>query len=262
MAAEFLLGTQGWSYPDWVGPFYPPGTRQPDFLPVYARAFRTVELDTTFYASPSPKTVEGWRRRSPDGFEFAAKLPQLITHEKRLRGAEGELTRFVEVMDLLGDKLGPLLAQLPPDFRYGEAEWEALNEFVEQLAPWRRWAIEFRHRSWAREDVLELLSERRVTWCINDLPYLPKRVEVTGDFAYLRWLGDHRKIEQFGTTQIDRSADYDFWAETLRELSGRVTRVYGYFNNHYAGHSPASVRELQRRLGLPESAPPARGLFD
>jgi uncharacterized protein YecE (DUF72 family) len=262
LSADILLGTQGWSYPDWVGPFYPPGTRQADFLTLYSQVFPTVELDTTFYGLPRPATVEGWRRRTPDGFEFTAKLPQRITHEKRLVDVKDELFEFLAVMKLLGEKLGPLLVQLPPDFRNGPAELQQVDDFVKLLPPNQLFAIEFRHRSWAQEEVFAILSERRICWCINDLPYLPKRVEVTGDFSYLRWLGDHRQIASFAATQIDRSADYDAWAATLRELSSRVTRVYGYFNNHYAGHSPASVRQLQRRLGQPESAPPARGLFD
>jgi uncharacterized protein YecE (DUF72 family) len=262
LTTEILLGTQGWSYPDWVGPFYPPATRQADFLTVYSQVFRTVELDTTFYGVPRPATVEGWRRRTPDDFEFTAKLPQRITHQKRLVDVQPELNEFLDVMKLLGEKLGPLLVQLPPDFRNGPDEFRQVDQFIQLLPPGQLFAIEFRHRSWAKEELLGLLSERRICWCINDLPYLPKRVEVTGDFSYLRWMGDHRRIERFAGTQIDRTGEYDAWAETLRELSAQVTRIYGYFNNHYAGHSPASVREMQRRLDQPVSAPPARGLFD
>src|SRR6266571_5800694 len=261
MTAEILLGTQGWSYPDWVGSFYPPGTKSGDFLRLYSQTFATVELDSTFYGAPRASMVDGWRRNTPPEFRFSAKLPQVITHEKRLANVERDLLDFVAVMTRLDDKLGPLLAQMPPDFRHGEAEREDLESFVALLPTGPEFAIEFRHRSWIRDDVLELLRSRGIAWCLQDLYYMPKTVEVTADFVYVRWLGDHRKITRFAEIQVDRSAATERWAETLRDLSSRVTRIYGYYNNHYAGHSPASVRQLQARLGVPESAPPARGLF-
>ena len=262
MAADFYLGTQGWSYPDWVGPFYPPGAKQGDFLRLYSQVMPTVEVDSTFYGTPRASMGDGWDRATPPGFRFAAKLPQAITHERRLEDVEGELFAFLEVVSRLGEKLGPMLAQLPPDFRYGEAERVALKGFVGLLPPDHEFAIEFRHRSWIRPEIFELLRERGVAWCIHDLYYMPTTLEVTAGFVYLRWLGDRRRIERFGDLQIDRSEATDRWAETLRELSSRVTRIYGYYNNHYAGHSPGSVRQLQQRLGMPESIPPARGLFD
>jgi uncharacterized protein YecE (DUF72 family) len=122
--------------------------------------------------------------------------------------------------------------------------------------------LEFRHRSWSDQPIFDLLREHGVAWCINDLHYLKPTIELTADFTYLRWLGDHRKIERFNAVTIDRLDEYDQWAETIRDLSAKVTRLYGYYNNHYAGHSPASVRELRRRLNLPDAPPPARGLFD
>jgi uncharacterized protein YecE (DUF72 family) len=206
--------------------------------------------------------VDGWRRRTPPGFRLAAKLPQSITHEKRLVDVEAELFSFLEAISRLEDRLGPLLAQLPPDFRRGPEEWAALQKLVALLPPGPEYAVEFRHRSWAQPETFDLLRQRGIAWCINDLHYLPATVELTSDFTYLRWLGDHRKIEQFGAVVIDRDAETDRWAETLAELSSKITRVYGYYNNHYAGHSPASVRALQRRLGLEESPPLVRGLFD
>lgn len=206
--------------------------------------------------------VDNWRRRTPDGFRFAAKLPQTITHEKRLADAEAELFSFLDAITRLDDRLGPLLAQLPPDFRRGPDEWAALQHFVALLPDGPDFAVEFRHRSWATPETFALLRDHRVAWCINDLHYLPATVELTADFTYLRWLGDHRQIDRFNEVTIDRTAETDQWAETLTELSTRITRIYGYYNNHYAGHSPASVRALQARLGLPESPSPARGLFD
>ena len=109
MSAAIRLGAQGWNYDAWVGPFYPTGTRSADYLTTYARAFDTVEVDSTFYAIPPAKTVKGWRDRVPAGFRFALKLPQEITHENRLRNSADQLALFAERARLLGDKLGPIL---------------------------------------------------------------------------------------------------------------------------------------------------------
>jgi uncharacterized protein YecE (DUF72 family) len=160
----------------------------------------------------------------------------------------------------LEGRLGVLLAQLPPDFRHGEAEQEALASVLARWPADLPLAVEFRHRTWARPEIFELLRSHKVAWCINELYYLPAKVEITADFTYVRWLGDHRKIGRFGEVQIDRTSETSRWAATLTELSNYVTKVYGYYNNHYAGHSPASVRLLQRNLNLPESSPPAEGV--
>ena len=110
------IGTQGWNYDAWVGPFYPSGTRVGDFLSMYARAFRTVEVDSTFYAIPPAKTVRGWAERTPADFQFALKLPQEITHERRLRGAADLVATFYDRARELEGRLGPILVQLGPDF--------------------------------------------------------------------------------------------------------------------------------------------------
>ena len=260
--AEILLGTQGWSYPDWVGPFYPPTARQSDFLGLYSQTFQTVEIDSTFYAAPRATIVDSWRRNTPSGFRFAAKLPQTITHEKRLVGTERELADFLALMTRLDDRLGPMLAQCPPAFQYGTEEYAALGSFLTQLPSSFDFAIEFRHRSWLRPEVYELLRTHRVAWCVIDLYYMPRSIQVTADFIYLRWLGDRRQIQRFNAVQIDREAATERWAEIITALSSRVSRIYGYYSDHYAGHSPASVRLLQRQLGLAEGPLPARGLFD
>jgi uncharacterized protein YecE (DUF72 family) len=114
------VGTQGWNYDAWVGPFYPEGTRPVDFLRVYARAFDTVEVDSTFYAIPAPRTLRDWAERVPDEFQFALKMPQEITHESRLRNVAPALDQFFERARELGPKLGPVLVQLGPDFAPNE----------------------------------------------------------------------------------------------------------------------------------------------
>lgn len=154
------LGCQGWNYPSWVGPFYPSRTRAADFLTVYARAFNTVEVDSTFYAVPAIKTVRGWAERTPDGFVFSLKLPQEITHELRFVGAGEVATRFFEAARELGPKLGPVLIQCGPDF--SPAERDALSDFLVTLPKDISFAIEFRQKGWINEETHAMLSARNV----------------------------------------------------------------------------------------------------
>lgn len=252
--ADIRLGTQGWSYPDWVGSFYAPGARQADYLTEYARRFDTVEIDSTFYGMPRPSHVQAWAEHSPPDFVFTAKLPRSITHDRRLVDCSDELGQFLAVIGRLGPKLGPLLIQLPPDFRSDERP--ALERCLDLLPKDYRFAVELRHRSWHDDETLDLLSAHGVAWTITDLPYLPPLVATTARFSYLRWHGERRQLARFDAVQIHRSERDDAWAATLRSLAERVDQVYGYFNNYWAGHAPASVRAMQQRLGLPAREPP------
>lgn len=253
MRADIRIGTQGWNYDAWVGPFYPEGTRQQDFLTVYARAFRTVEVDSTFYAVPPSKTVRGWAERTPDDFVFALKLPQQITHEKGLRDARGETDEFFDRARELGHKLGPVLVQLGPEF--GPTELPALANFLPLLPRDVRVAIEFRQRGWIHDGVLALLAEHHVALALVDARWIPRKqmqtlaARPTADFAYVRWMGPDRTIVDYSRVQVDRTREVESWSTVLEAIAGRVQTVYGYVNNHYAGHSPATARELQRLLG-------------
>ncbi|MEO7522331.1 MAG: DUF72 domain-containing protein, partial [Gemmatimonas sp.] len=166
------LGAQGWNYPAWVGPLYPSGTRAVDFLSVYARAFTTVEVDSTFYAIPPSTTVRGWVSRTPPGFSFALKLPQEITHERRFIDALDVLGRFADRARELGDRLGPVLIQCGPDFSL--LERPALERFLPSLPTDLRFAIEFRQRSWIDPDTLSMLSDNRVALALSDGKWIPR----------------------------------------------------------------------------------------
>lgn len=253
------LGTQGWNYAAWVGAFYPPGTRPQEFLRTFARAFDTVEVDSTFYAIPPASTVRGWASRTPDSFTFALKLPQEITHERRFVDARSVLDLFIERARELGPRLGPILIQCGPDF--SPLEWAAVAEFLPQLPADVRFAIEFRQRAWITPATLELLTSHRVALALSDGRWIPRRwllrlcERPTTDFAYLRWMGPDRTITDYSHVQVDRSAELDAWAAMMPVLAGQVRTVYGFVNNHFAGHGPASVRMLQERLGLPTVDP-------
>jgi uncharacterized protein YecE (DUF72 family) len=244
------LGTQGWSYPDWIGSFYPPGSKQEHFLPFYAGVFDTVELDTTFYHPPRASIVRSWDRNTPAGFRFAAKVPQTITHTARLSKVGEQMEAFARALEPLGEKLGPLLVQMPAEFTRDAGAAGLLDRFLAGTPGAVRIAVEFRHASWHVPATWDLLRGRRAALAWTEWRTLPRVPEVTADFLYLRWLGDRREIEKYDRVQIDRADSFDAWERDLAPALPRVREVFGYFNNHWAGHSPASANEMKRRLGL------------
>lgn len=263
MAARVRIGTQGWNYDAWVGPFYPTGTRVADYLSTYARAFDTVEVDSTFYAIPPARTVHGWAERTPARFVFALKLPQEITHERKLRDCAEATELFFERARLLGDKLGPILIQLGPDF--GPAQLPALAAFLPTLPRDLKVAIEFRQRGWIHDGILALLAEHHVAVALTDARWISRKNMLalaetpTSDFAYIRWMGPDRSIADYSRIQLDRTRELEAWAKAIFALAQRVTAVFGYVNNHFAGHSPASAREIQRLLGQRPNEPSELG---
>lgn len=256
------LGAQGWNYDDWVGPFYPRGTRSADYLDVYARAFGTVEIDSTFYAIPSENSIASWRKRAPDGFTYSLKLPQEITHVNRLQQSEEVLARFCERVRPLDERLALILIQLPPDF--SPRSLPAVEKFLPLLPPDLRFAIEFRDRNWLGDEmgeyVLDLLASRRVALTLADSKWLPRELmfqladRPTADFAYVRWLGP-RELTVFSHVQINRDRELREWAEAFKVLGGNVSEIFGYFNNHFQGHSPASCNQFKRLTGQPVVEP-------
>jgi len=253
------LGTQGWNYPDWVGALFPPGTRPADFLRLYGRAFDTVEVDSTFYAVPPAKTVRGWAQRTPPDFVFALKLPREATHERRLRGADAVVAEFCDRARELGDKLGPILVQLGPDF--GPDELPALEGFLPSLPTDLRFAVEFRQPGWVQRETWELLKTHGVAWALSDGRWIPRSTVLkllarpTAEFHYLRWMGPNRDLTDYSRVQVDRSGEIDAWVSALNSIDAPEMRVFGYVNNHFSGHSPATVRDLQRRLGQTPTDP-------
>ncbi len=251
MSAAFHIGTQGWSYPDWTGPFYPEGTPSSQYLNVYAKAFTAVEIDSSFYAVPPASHFLGWHDRTPDSFRFALKLPGELTHELRLRGGAEILKTFCQRAELLGAKLGVILVQLPPDFT--PADRPALESFLKRLPSGIRFAVEFRHPGWLDERTYDALRSAAVGHALSDGPWIERglvmkaALEPTADLAYFRWQGDRGRI--------DRSAEILSWSKVLKELAGRVREIYGFYNNHYEGHSPASARRLLQRLDQPVTDP-------
>lgn len=257
---RLLLGTQGFSFDDWVGPFYPEGTAKRDYLEAYAQRFQTVEIDSTFYATPRESVVIGWRQRTPPDFVFSAKFPRLITHEKKLERAQADANAFVTRMQNLGEKLGVLTLQFAYDFV--PDYFERLDEFLGRLVPGPRYAVEVRNRGWFETDFGEMLSEHGVALVLQDLHYMPKLDWTTSDLVVIRWLGRRKDIEIFDRIQIDRTEELEGWAARVQTFLDEGLDVYGYFNNHYAGHSPSSVRQFAEMLGQPLRPPEGPGIGD
>lgn len=250
MSARLRFGTQGWSYVDWNGVFYPPGSKQEDRLPFYAQVFDTVELDTTFYGAPKGTIARSWARHTPEGFTFSAKVPRAITHEAGLHDCAEALADFTRALDPLGEKRGPLLAQLPAEFVRDDSTQRALASFVAAKPADVKLVVEFRHASWHAPEVTGLLRAHGVSLAWTEWRELPRAEDVTADFLYLRWLGDRREIEKYDRVQIDRGESFQSWEGAILSRLGDVKEVFGYFNNHWAGHSPSSANEMKRRLGL------------
>jgi uncharacterized protein YecE (DUF72 family) len=258
MTTQIFIGAQGWNYEDWVGPFYPRGTKTKEMLSLYAQVLDTVEIDSTFYAIPSENSVQGWAERTPADFQFSLKLPSEITHKNRLRDSQEILERFVERISLLKDKLACVLIQMPPEFSPNERA--ALLSFIKLLPSSVRFAIEFRDAGWISEQTLNDLASRNVALVLADSRWIHRTLnfnlldQYAVDFAYVRWLGP-RELTSFGHIQIDRSKELKQWAEAFVALKEKVSQIYGYFNNHYQGHSPESSALFKKMLGLPVIAP-------
>lgn len=254
-----------------MGPFYPPGTVPASFLTEYAKQYDTVEVDATFYRTPAASMVKNWRARTPAGFIFAAKFPQAITHEKVLHDCAAEVKEFLSAMDLLGEKLGPLLLQFPyfnrQAFPRSEDFLSRLDLFLAQLPSGYRFAVEIRNKSWISERLLELLRRKKISLALIDHPWLTPIDElaarhdmVTADFAYVRWLGDRKGIEEktkrWNRLIVDREREMEMWIPEIKKILARRVRIYGYFNNHYAGFAPGSItlfHEVWKRLHSKDS---------
>jgi uncharacterized protein YecE (DUF72 family) len=252
-----FLGTSSFAADGWPGTFYPEGMKSSDYLRHYARTFKTVEIDSTYYGPPSPSTVAKWRDKTPPDFIFSAKVPQVITHEKMLVDCDAELTQFLDAMAILSDKLGPLVLQFPffdrwkiPDQRHFLS---VLEPFLKKLSTGYKFAVEIRNRSWLDARFADVLRKYKVSLVLQDLSSMPRPWEyrqqfdfITADFAYVRWLGDRKCIEEqtqvWDRTVLDRSADLINWIVLFRQFLSRDLKVFAYANNHYAGHGPGTIK--------------------
>jgi uncharacterized protein YecE (DUF72 family) len=260
-AAPILLGTSAFTAAGWPGTFYPADMPPKDFLSFYATRFHTVEVDSTYYRTPSVSTVKGWAAKTPEDFIFSMKVPQVVTHEKCLLDCEKDFENFVDVAGNLGKKLGPMLLQFP---YFNKSKFKSLPEFLARLKPFlknlprkKQFALEIRNKSWLAPPLIDLLKENNVALALIDQAWMPpidqwfaKFDPITADFTYIRWLGDRKGIEQhtkiWDKTIVDRSGEMQVWVKYCRQITRKGVKIYAYANNHYAGHGPATVALFQK----------------
>ncbi|MCG3209139.1 MAG: hypothetical protein FOGNACKC_02758 [Anaerolineae bacterium] len=250
---NWYLGTVGYSYKDWDGVFYPAGAPGRSYLAHYSQIFNAVELDSTFYGTPPVERVKQWAATVPEGFKFCPKTPRLITHELRLVSARAEMQHFLDTIKYFEGALGAVLIQLPPSF--SAAEFDNLAAFLDILPGDVDFALEFRHLSWFIPETVTLLRGRNICWTSTAYLDLPKQIALTTNFQYIRWLGQHGQFEQKDRVQLDVLPQLEWWWAHIQPNLERVHTLYGFFNNDFSGHSPATCNQFKKLVGLPAVYP-------
>jgi uncharacterized protein YecE (DUF72 family) len=241
MRARCWIGTSGWSYRHWRGPFYPgdmaKGSEQ---LRFYVERFDTVEVNGTFYRLIEVGTFRRWREATPDNFVFACKGSRYLTHMKRLKEAGQGVGRFFERVEALEDKLGPIVFQLPGRFK---PDRERLTGFIEALPPAQRYAFEFRDPAWFQPEILEALAARNVALCLYEFAGQEAPLEVTADFVYIRLHGPDGPYQ--GSYSDEALAA---WAKRIAAWAKQDLDVYCYFDNDDRGYAPHNALRLRELL--------------
>lgn len=238
--AKYYIGTSGWHYDDWRQRFYPPKLAKTGWLEFYAQHFDTVELNNTFYRLPTETAFNNWYTRTPDSFVFAVKASRLITHLKRLKEIDEVNKNFMSRASLLKEKLGPVLYQLPPGLHRND---DLLERFLGTQPTGVKYVFEFRHQSWLKEDVYEILRRQGAGICVFDMPGLSCPLTATSDFAYIRF---HGSQNLYSSCYSDE--ELTGWAEGIKKLAGELERVYIYFNNDVQGYALKNAETLRSYL--------------
>ncbi len=234
---SIYIGTSGWHYRHWKGPFYPEGLSSGRMLEFYGKRFRTAEINNTFYQLPEKQTFVQWRGAVPEGFVFAVKASRYITHLKKLKAPETSLSTFLERTEALGDGLGPILFQLPPRWH---CNLERLRSFLQGLPEGFKYAFEFRDPSWFGDQTAEALAEKGAAFCIYDFAGRRSPRTVTADFVYIRLHGPEGAYQgQY------RDEALSGWAEAVSGWAGQGKDVYCYFDNDEAGYAVHDALKLK-----------------
>ncbi|MGB1250379.1 MAG: DUF72 domain-containing protein [Candidatus Promineifilaceae bacterium] len=253
------IGTVGFGYKQWLGTFYPERMQSSRFLPYYAEWFDSAEIDSTFYGTPKLTSVQKWRRDVPPNFTFCPKTPRSITHDTPLEHAVAPMTEFVERVQLLGNKLGAILIQYPATLTVSSLM--PLDRFLAQLPRDVRYAIEFRHPSWERNEVDAMLRAHNVARVVadygqaNEHRMTPFVVRNSADFLYLRFIGWHGAFNTKNMVKLNQRPRLERWQTVLQPHLKQVKTVYAYMNNDYSGYSIATANLLKQLLGLPNGHP-------
>lgn len=235
------IGTSGWSYEHWLGPFYPEKLGAARMLTYYAERFRTVELNTSFYHLPAEKSLQAWREAVGDNFLFAVKASRYITHMKKLKDPEIPVATFLERIETLGPaRTGPILFQLPPKWRCNP---DRLRQFLGYLPGTHRYAFEFRSTSWFREEIYGQLAGAGAAFCIYEIAGTRSPKAVTADFVYIRLHGPDGAYAGLypEKTLVD-------WAENIQGWAAEGKEVFCYFDNDQLGYAAQNAAQLQEML--------------
>jgi len=249
---RYWVGCSGWAYDDWVGPFYPPGTPPGDFLTRYARVFRVVEVDSSFYRPPGPFLIRRWAERTPEGFRFALKMPRDVTHESQPPTVDKVLAPFLSSLEPLRavGKLGPVVLQFPGSFRAGSAGVARLEFLLNAIPRDYMLAVELRHRSWWTEATRSLLDARRAALVWSVVPETRPPPWVTSDFLYARFIGD-RTLTKFDRIQRDGTPEIVAMKRLFEDEGRPLETVFAFANNHFMGFGPGTAAIIAETLGEP-----------
>jgi uncharacterized protein YecE (DUF72 family) len=243
MSGVVRIGTSGWHYKHWLGLFYPPKLAPKQMFHYYSLHFDTVELNNTFYRLPKPETFESWRDNSPDSFLYAVKASRFITHMKKLKDPESSTMKFFDGAERLGEKLGPILFQLPPRWR---VDMERLSDFLATLPEEHRYVVEIRDESWMVKEVYDVLRQFNVAFCVHDLAHMQTPREITADFTYVRFHGPG--AAKYRGSYSDSALRE--WAEQISGWSAANVDSYVYFNNDIGGHAITNAQTLKQLLSV------------
>lgn len=234
------IGTSGWQYKHWKGPFYPEDLKAKDFLDFYKEKFRTVEINNSFYQLPEKTTFKDWSQKVPKDFIFSVKASRYITHMKKLKDPRKPVKRFFKAAEALGKNLGPVLFQLPPNWRSNP---ERLESFLKVLPKKHKYAFEFRDESWFTNEVYEILSDHNAAFCIYELGGTKSPREITADFIYIRLHGPGDKYQgKYSPRALSG------WAGTFSKWIGKVDEIYCYFDNDQKGYAAENALKLQKMI--------------
>lgn len=231
------VGTSGWNYRHWAGPFYPEDLEQEQWLRFYAGRFSTVEINNTFYNLPQQSVFRKWREAVPEGFLFSVKASRYITHMKKLKEPQDSVRRFMDRAAGLEEKMGPVLFQLPPRWKVNPRR---LESFLQELPEGRRYTFEFRDQSWFHPEIYDLLRAHGAAFCIYHLAGTLSPREVTADFVYVRLHGPGGAYRG----SYDQEA-LSGWAGAFTAWERRGRDVYCYFDNDQRGYAARDARALQ-----------------
>jgi uncharacterized protein YecE (DUF72 family) len=237
---KLYIGTSGWHYAHWIGPFYPKNLEKKDMLNHYLQFFSTTEINNTFYKLPDQSSFQNWAEQVPENFTFSVKASRYITHMKKLKNADDALNNFLNGIKPLKNKLGAILFQLPPHWK---CNIERLKSFLELLPPEKQYVFEFRNSSWWNDTVYDLLKTSKAAFCIFDLAGVLSPTISTTDFIYIRLHGPDDAYQGLYSEETLQE-----WADKIAKWIQQQKTVYCYFDNDQEGFAIKNALRLKQIL--------------